>query len=54
VAVTATSRGSNGNGRQLDKNGEYPGNTSPVHIFDMPKPLGYPADPPPLPEDKPA
>jgi WD40 repeat protein len=35
LAVTATNGGSNGNGRQL-KDGEYPGNWSPVHIWDMP------------------
>ena len=35
LAVTATNGGSNGNGRQL-KNGEYPGNWSPVHLWDMP------------------
>ncbi|MBI3469195.1 MAG: hypothetical protein HY000_39835 [Planctomycetes bacterium] len=36
LAVTATNGGSNGNGRQLDKSGEYPGNWSPVHVWDMP------------------
>jgi WD40 repeat protein len=36
LAVTATNGGSNGNGRQLDKDGNYPGNWSPVHIWDMP------------------
>jgi WD40 repeat protein len=36
LAVTATNGGSNGNGRQL-KDGEYPGNWSPVHIWDMPR-----------------
>ncbi len=35
LAVTATNGGSNGNGRQL-KDGEYLGNWSPVHIWDMP------------------
>ena len=35
LAVTATNGGSNGNGRQLDKSGEYPGNWSPVHIWEM-------------------
>ena len=35
LAVTATNGGSNGNGRQL-KDGEYPGNWSPVHIWEMP------------------
>ncbi|MDA1017760.1 MAG: hypothetical protein O3A00_25290 [Planctomycetota bacterium] len=38
VAVTATNGGSNGNGRRLTKDGEYAGNTSPIHILDMPKP----------------
>ena len=37
IAVTATNRGSNGNGRRVNKDGEYEGNTSPIHIFDMPK-----------------
>jgi dipeptidyl aminopeptidase/acylaminoacyl peptidase len=36
LAVVATNGGSNGNGRQLDKNGEYAGNWSPIHILDMP------------------
>lgn len=35
-AVTATNGGSNGNGRNLDKNGQYPGNWSPVHLWDLP------------------
>jgi WD40 repeat protein len=35
LAVVATNGGSNGNGRQL-KNGEYAGNWSPVHIWEMP------------------
>ncbi len=37
LAVTATNGGSNGNGRQLDKDGNYPGNWSPVHIWEMPR-----------------
>jgi WD40 repeat protein len=32
LAVSGTSRGSNGNGRVL-KNGQYVGNTSPIHLF---------------------
>jgi hypothetical protein len=35
LAVTATNRGSNGNGRRLNKDGEYAGNTSPVHLFEL-------------------
>ena len=38
IAATATNRGSNGNGRRLNKAGEYMGNTSPIHILDMPRP----------------
>jgi WD40 repeat protein len=34
--LTSTSRGSNGNGRRLDKEGNYSGNTSPVHVFELP------------------
>ena len=34
-AVTATSKGSNGNGRRLDKDGNYLGNSSPIHIFEF-------------------
>jgi WD40 repeat protein len=33
--VTATNRGSNGNGRRI-VDGEYPGNHSPIHLFAMP------------------
>ncbi len=36
VIVTATNRGSNGNGRRLTKDGEYAGNTSPVYLFELP------------------
>lgn len=39
IAVTAVNRGSNGNGRRLGKDGEYAGNSSPIHIFDMPNPV---------------
>lgn len=31
--VAATNTGSNGNGRQLNDKGEYPGNFSPLHFF---------------------
>ncbi|HEX5104403.1 MAG TPA: hypothetical protein VFV87_11360 [Pirellulaceae bacterium] len=33
LAVVATNPGSNGNGRPLDKDGNYRGNKSPIHIF---------------------
>jgi hypothetical protein len=33
--VAATNGGSNGNGRPL-RNGEYPGNFSPLHVWEMP------------------
>ena len=36
LAVTATNRGSNGNGRRLNKDGEYEGNSSPVHLMEFP------------------
>ena len=36
LAVAATSRGSNGNGRRVDKDGNYVGNTSPIYILEMP------------------
>lgn len=32
-AVSGTNNGSNGNGRRLDKDGKYPSNQSPIHIF---------------------
>lgn len=38
LAVVATNGGSNGNGRSLDKNGEYPDNFSPIHLLQFPKP----------------
>jgi len=34
-AVVATNNGSNGNGRHLDKDGNYAGNQSPIHIFSL-------------------
>jgi WD40 repeat protein len=33
--VTATNRDSNGNGRRLSKDGEYPNNSSPLHWFEL-------------------
>ena len=36
LAVVATNGGSNGNGRSLDKNGAYPSNFSPIHIWKFP------------------
>lgn len=36
LVVTATNAGSNGNGRQLDKNGEYPDNFTPITILEIP------------------
>jgi WD40 repeat protein len=33
--VTSTNRDSNGNGRLLAKDGSYPANTSPVHLFEI-------------------
>jgi WD40 repeat protein len=35
LAVVATNRGSNGNGRRLDKDGQYAGNSSPIHLLQM-------------------
>ena len=35
LAVVATNRGNNGNGRRLDKEGHYSGNSSPIHFFQM-------------------
>lgn len=41
LAVTATNPNSNGNGRVKSPDGkeEYPGNWSPIHIFDLPAPV---------------
>ncbi|HXG08234.1 MAG TPA: hypothetical protein VNK04_00430 [Gemmataceae bacterium] len=36
LAVSATNANSNGNGRQIGKGTEYPGNYSPIHVFDLP------------------
>ena len=36
LAIVATNKGSNGNGRRLDENGQYIGNHSPIHILQMP------------------
>jgi WD40 repeat protein len=33
MAVSGTNGGSNGNGRNLDKDGQYPANRSPIHVF---------------------
>ena len=33
LAITMTSKGSNGNGRPLDKDGNYLGNSSPIHLL---------------------
>ncbi|MEQ9410796.1 MAG: hypothetical protein RIK87_24000 [Fuerstiella sp.] len=35
LAVTATNKGSNGNGRRLDDEGNYAGNWSPIQLFDI-------------------
>jgi WD40 repeat protein len=36
LVVAGTNSGSNGNGRSLDKDGKYPGNQSPLHVFALP------------------
>ena len=36
-AVTSTNKGSNGNGRRLTKDGEYLGNNTPIHVFEIPE-----------------
>lgn len=36
LAVVATNRDSNGNGRSVDKAGTYKGNRSPIHLFALP------------------
>ena len=35
LAVLTTNRNSNGNGRRLNKDGQYEGNTSPIHLFKL-------------------
>jgi WD40 repeat protein len=35
LAIAATNRGSNGNGRRINKDGEYKGNNSPIHLFQL-------------------
>lgn len=42
LAVSATNGGSNGNGRNVDKDGKYPGNYSPIHLWKLP-PVQNPA-----------
>ncbi len=37
MAVMTTNRNSNGNGRRLNKSGQYEGNNSPVHLFQLGK-----------------
>jgi len=37
LAVAATNANSSGNGRVKGKNGEYPANTSPIHLWTLPK-----------------
>lgn len=39
-AVAAMNKASNGNGRQLTKDGQYLGNNSPVHLFEIPTAQG--------------
>ncbi|MGH7170932.1 MAG: WD40 repeat domain-containing protein [Gemmataceae bacterium] len=36
LIVSAINGGSNGNGRKLGKNKEYPGNYSPLYVYDLP------------------
>lgn len=40
LAVSATNKGSNGNGRRLNKEGEYEANSTPVELFQLPSKLG--------------
>jgi WD40 repeat protein len=35
IVITSTNRDSNGNGRLTTKDGQYPANTSPVHLFEL-------------------
>jgi WD40 repeat protein len=39
IVVSGTNANSAGNGRQLGKDKEYPGNYSPLHVLDLPKPM---------------
>jgi hypothetical protein len=43
LVVSVTNGSSNGNGRVLDKNKEYPGNWSPLHVWDLPAGRARPA-----------
>lgn len=36
LAISGTNANSNGNGRPMDKDGKYPGNFSPIHLFTLP------------------
>jgi sugar lactone lactonase YvrE len=36
LAIAVTNNGSNGNGRPLDKEGKYKGNSSPIRLFALP------------------
>ncbi len=38
LAIACTNAGSNGNGRNLDANGQYADNHSPIYLLDMPAP----------------
>jgi hypothetical protein len=42
LAVNATNNSSNGNGRNVDKDGKYPGNWSPVHLLTLPDAVAAP------------
>jgi hypothetical protein len=37
LVVSATNANSNGNGRRLGGGTEYPGNWSPLHLWEMPR-----------------
>ena len=39
IAVTTTVRGSNGNGRKVDADGNYIGNTSPIQLLTPDSPM---------------
>jgi hypothetical protein len=36
LVVSGTNANSSGNGRQLGQNKEYPGNFSPLHVWELP------------------